>query len=106
MAVLLSPALTATWLLKFFLPFLLLLLKPIMSTLVSFKLAISATAVFFIVVFGAASLANNLSWILQYKLEHSFLAMALNLCPLCRYTRYDRERKYVQYVRVDTRWAL
>ena len=70
------------------------LLKLMMSTLASLKLAISATAIFSSSVgFSAASPGISLNSILLREHELSILVLAVKLCSLRRCTRYDRDRK-------------
>ena len=59
-----------------------------LSTLVSLKISISATAVFFIV--ESASPANSFCGFSQCELKHRFLAMVVKLRPLHMHTCYGR----------------
>ena len=69
--------------------------KPMMSMLVSLKLAFQHLLffLFYRVQLGAASPVNSLSSVSRCDLEHSFSAMAVTLHSLCGYTHYGWERK-------------
>ena len=49
-----------------------------------FKTRYFSNGCVFLIRFGTASPAKSLSWILPCKLNHSFLAMAVELPSLCR----------------------